>query len=75
MSVSNHQNHTISGNFDLAIIQKLYDFAQSGGSANHVIDSLFFSGGRDMSKSYNICMIFLDLPRAPLHDIHNEMAF
>lgn len=30
----------------------------------------FFSAGKDVSKSYNFCMIFHNLPRAPLRDVH-----
>jgi hypothetical protein len=40
--VSNHQNHTISRNFDLAIIQILYDFDESQKSANYVKSYAFF---------------------------------
>ena len=35
---SNHQNHAISHDFDLAIIQILYDFDESQKSANYVND-------------------------------------
>ena len=69
---SNHQNHRVSSNFFLAIIQKLYDFAQSWEKEPHNRRIILLVVGEMCRIIQCFCMIFLDLPRAPLHDIHDE---
>ena len=64
--ISNHQNHTISRNFDLAIIQNLYDFEESQKSANYVKSYAFFVSVKRHIKIIHSLYDFSQSPTCPV---------
>ena len=63
--ISNHQNHTTSRDFNLAIIQILYDFDELQKSANYVRGHAFCGSWSETHQNHTNIVWFFIIPHVP----------